>query len=769
MPTLDEAQIRLFAAIAPVGIFITNAAGEAIFVNERWCEFAGLDPAQALENGWRNSLHPEDAERVVEEWIACVARGENYSSEYRYRRSDGKVTWVLAQAVPINGAGSGYIATVTDITTRKKIEAERERANLFLDSIFENIPNMLFIKEAQELRFVRFNKAGEFLLTIMEEDLIGKNDYDLFPVEQADFFTSKDRAVLASGEQLLVAEEPIDTPTRGRRILRTRKMPLETSDGQRYLLGISEDITAEIQARDTLRRSEELFRRISDAAPVLVWMAGPDAQCTFVNKGWIEFTGCPLEDHLGERWGVDVHPDDVKKCRDAYLTSFYRRDSFKLEYRLRRADGVFRWIVDHGVPNCDDEGVFLGYIGSCFDVTDQRESAEQLRCAKEAAEAATTAKSLFLANMSHEIRTPMNAILGMTELVLDSSLTPEQHENLETVHSAATSLLEILNDLLDLSKIEAGKTEITHQPFNLAHLIDDVRRLFTLSARERKLSFEISCDDTLPAFLIGDTIRLRQVLVNIIANAIKFTAAGGSVAVRVACEEKNDEGVLLQFAVHDTGIGIPLEKQLQIFEAFAQADPSITRTYGGTGLGLAISHRLVSMMGGDLTVESTEGVGSTFYFTIRFPYALTSVIERSRRNEFSGEAGQPPVAKLRVLLVEDNPVNRKLASRLLEKRGHEVIQANDGQLALSLLETESFDLVLMDMQMPRMDGLSATQAIRAREQVTGKHIPIIAMTAHAMVEDRNRCLEAGMDDHIAKPISTKVLYEKLTEIERGKL
>lgn len=400
-------------------------------------------------------------------------------------------------------------------------------------------------------------------------------------------------------------------------------------------------------------------------------------------------------------------------------------------------------------------------------LTVERQNREIERLLEEAQQASRL-KSEFLANMSHEIRTPMNGILGMTSLMLATPLSNEQQDYLETARASANSLLTVLNDILDFSKIEAGRLDLNPMEFSLAELIQQTIKIQRVALHAKNLEFGLVLDSQIPKHVVGDPDRLRQILLNLISNAIKFTARG-SIRLNVFCEsgppKEPTNALLLHFVLSDTGIGIPANKLDVIFEAFRQADGSTTRKFGGTGLGLAICSRLTELMGGRIWAESEEGRGSTFHFTVRFTRAAeasapASPVTLGRMISVLESPSQP----LQILLAEDNPVNQKLAVRLLERRGHFVTLASTGREALAAFEKARFDLVLMDVQMPDMDGLEATMEIRAREQQAGLYTPIVALTAHALKGDRDRCVAAGMDGYINKPIEAERFIQVVEEM-----
>ncbi len=661
------------------------------------------------------------------------------------------------------------------------------------------------------------------------------------------------------------------------------------------------EIVERRKAEQALWESEQLYAQIALNASDLLYVV-------HTQTGQIDWFG-QIDGALGynegeyertlDAWEMSIHPEERQQVATAYEESHRSGRPFMEEYRIARKDGSYVYWSDRGRPIYNHKGDVIKFIGACTDITDRKAKEDELRKAKEGAEAASLAKSQFLANMSHEIRTPMNGIIGMTALALDTELNHEQRGLLNTVKESADTLLALINDILDFSKIEAGKLSLDPVGFNVRDAVEDALLTVALRAHQKGLELVCHIPPDIPLGLVGDPGRLRQVVLNLVGNAIKFTASG-EVVVDVSLKSRDERGVMLHFTVSDTGIGIPKDQQGMIFEAFTQADASTTRNYGGSGLGLAISTQLVGLMGGRMWVESEPGVGSRFHFTAGFglqtgestawapvlvslkdmptlvvddnevnrrildeflrrwemkpvlvdgahaalaelerassrraPYplvlldammpgvdgfALAKKIKQSpnlanavimmlssadqvadaarcrelgisvyltkpiRQSELldaimstlgamkGASAARPPASAepilktarpLRILLAEDNPVNQRLAVRILEKWGHSVAVAGNGRKAVETWEKEPFDLVLMDVQMPEMSGLEATAAIRQKEKELGRRSPIVAMTAHAMEGDREKCLSAGMDHYVTKPIDQKKLFDAI--------
>ena len=855
---------------------------------------------------WDEIVAPEDRASGAERYDELV-QGKRDTDEYeqRFIRRDGRIVVANDKFRLLrdpDGKPQYIVGLTEDITERKRSHEALQESEQLFRSIFENsqIGISIFGIEAQT-----------HITNRALQEMLGYSEADLRSLEQWDKIVHPDDRGLGAERYAELLAGKRDADEYGHRYIRRdgrivvgngRYQLLRDAAGKpQYLVALTEDITERNRAQEALQDSERLFRSIFENAPVGIGLYNvPEAQY-FTNRALHEMLGYTHEDLSSvEKWDQIVHPDqrasgakryaelvEGKYDYDEWEQHFIRRDG-----RLVIADGAFTMIRDTaGNPQ------YL--LNTTKDITDRKQAEADLLAAKEEAVAATKAKSDFLANMSHEIRTPMNAILGMTHLALKTELTAKQRDYLTKTTVAAKALLSIINDILDFSKIEAGKLDVENTEFRLDQVLEDLSSVVCQKARDKDLEFLIAPPKNLPPNLIGDPLRLGQILINLVNNAVKFTERG-EVLVTVALEEQLADRVKVRFSVRDSGIGMTPEQSAKLFQAFSQADTSTTRKYGGTGLGLSISKRLVEMMEGTIWAESEPGVGSAFHFTAWFgigsdgkrkrfvpelagiralvvddnaqarevltealqafalrpdsvssgedavreiaaadsfdPYRLvlmdwhmpgmdglqtSRIIRRNDRlqhipkivmvtsfgqgdvrtqadeigvdsyllkpvnqsllydtlvdlfgfvegedhpsRESKNEGRVPDATGIRVLLVEDNEINQQVATELLESAGAIVTVANHGGEAVKILtdgdQPPAFDVVFMDLQMPEVDGFTATKLLRKDPRL--QKIPIIAMTAHALVEERQRCLDAGMNDHVSKPIDPDSLFSTL--------
>jgi two-component system sensor histidine kinase/response regulator len=895
--------LNTLVASSPIALMVVGLDGRTELANPAFERLFCYSQQEVIGRSARDLVARGDLGNEVVSNISEVLAKHTVHRTAQRRRKDGQLVDVEIHGVPLlkDGDVCGFLVLYQDVTERHKAEQQLREQSTYLHTLIEANP-IAIVAENPQRQIELSNHAFRDLFGYGHDEMIGKSIDDLIaPDHLQDQASSLSRQVrLGESCHAIVQRRHRD----GHLIdVEAFGVPFLVDGVLRGQFGLYSDISKRVKAEKALKESEELFRTLSAAAPIGIFMDDGHGNCLYVNEQWMEMTGMSAAEAMGRGWLAVTHPQDRDRVFDEWLAATHARRLFDCNYRyLSKAGNTVRVNVIAQAISATGDGS-RGYIGVVQDVTERYEAAERLREAKDAAEAASRTKSEFLANMSHEIRTPMNGIIGMTELALDTELTPEQRDYLGMVKTSADALLAIINDILDFSKIEAGRLDLECVPFSLLDCIEEALHPLAVRAQQKGLELSWSVEGDIPDLVLGDPTRIRQVLINLAGNAIKFTSEG-HISVKAQRLASDSPKVAIRFAVVDTGIGIAPDKHKKIFEAFSQADTSTTREFGGTGLGLSISARLVTLMGGEIGLISTPGKGSEFSFNVEFatvnadegassklldpdltgksvlvaddnhvnrellakllpkwgmlpvfasdgfealaafadsvmqgnPFPLVlldrnmpgmdgyEVAERLIRSaaerppaivilSSSGVADaecikgigifrqlakplrraalletirqaigssvptlrrelqviSPPTSrKLSLLLVEDNAVNQKLGVRMLEKMGHDVTLAVNGQIALDTVRSRQFDLILMDIQMPVLSGIDTTRAIRKWEQGR-RRTPIIAMTAHAMAGDAERFLAAGMDGYVSKPIQVGILRAEIDRLTQSEI
>lgn len=647
---------------------------------------------------------------------------------------------------------------IHDVSRARAVERSLAEQRTLMRTVIDENPNIIILKD-WEGHFLMANRALAQLYGTDPESMIGKDDGAFNPnAEQVAFYLRNVQAIMLAGETQVVYEDSTDVATGETRYFQSIKKPLRDAEGRHSILIIANDISDVRKAQIQVEESETRLRQVMEATQEGVWDWHLPTGRLVHNRQWYEMLGYDeseltgMMDDFVARLTDDTRGEVIEAVRKA-LDSGGRYIS---EHRMLRKDGQMIWVLDRGaVVAWDDNGAPVRMVGSIADITARKLMEDELRRAKHDAEAASVAKSVFLANISHEIRTPLNGVLGMLALLSDDLTDPEQKEFLSIATTSANKLLSLLSAVLDLTRIDTGQVVLVNEAFSVPGLFTQVIRERVKPAADRdRIAIEVAPD--LPTTLYADRAVIAQVLGHLLDNAFKFSSAGVvRLGARVCPTAADSAGKhCVHFTVSDEGIGLNAETIDRIFTPFVQGDGSATREYGGVGLGLALSKRLVALMGGEIGVVAQPGAGSTFWFDVPVGFDKISAT-------VSGEAIPPALAHLtgrganrRILLVEDHPVNRMLATRILEGGGFSVVCAEDGLIALERLAESDFALVLMDCHMPRMDGLTATRSLRKLEQ-SGRtrraYTPVLAVTAHASESERAACMQAGMDDFMGKP------------------
>jgi len=776
----NELRYRTLANSGQALIWTSGTDKKSDYFNQPWLDFTGHPLEHELGDGWLAGVHPDDRARCADTFAHTFERRERFNMTYRLRRHDGEYRWIQDNGTPrYDGEGRflGYIGHCLDITDHKRTELSLLE---FRTAVEQSVDGIALVDLQGNVRFI--NEAWAKMHGMTTTEPLGKHLSVFHTPEQMEsevnpFNAKVLRIGRLQGEVGHVRKDGTTFSTWGSAAL------LKDSEGTPFgYIGIARDITDAKRAEETLKKNEAMLSCILNSIPQSVFWKDRDSVLLGCNERFAKRTNMRPADVCGK---TDFELPWSREESEGYRTDDQMvmttgRPRVHIIEQQHQADGTCIWLDTTKVPLVDSSGNVYGVLGVYDDITERKRMEDDLRTAKEAAETATQVKSQFLANMSHEIRTPMTAILGYADVLNedimccptcpDHAWCQHRHVGSEAVHAIRRNgehLLALINDILDLSKIEAKKLQIERTPCSAAQIVSEVISLMHPLAAAKKLTLRAESIGSLPDTIITDSLRLRQVLVNVVGNAIKFTDAG---EIRITTQWMADASPrCLRFEVTDTGIGMSKEQLDKLFLPFTQADSSTTRRFGGTGLGLCISKLLAQALGGDIEATSIPEKGSTFVITI-----APSLPEEERPKTDLPKAGiatAPAATRMpatcdvlhgRVLLAEDGMDNQRLICYMLRKAGAEVTAVENGQLAVEAVSSAQnagrpFDAILMDMQMPVLDGYDATRRLRATDY-TG---PIIALTAHAMSQDRQACLDAGCSDYLTKPIERKKLLETL--------
>lgn len=733
------------------GIILSDINGNFEIFNSKMEEITGYTWQEANEAEFFLSiLYPsyskqQEITHIINHLKESGGRNEE-ESEIRTKSGELKTILVSTSIINLND-NEYFLSAFRDISNRKKRQQQLKDNEIFLDSIIESIPNMIFVKDAENLKFVRFNMAGEKMLGYSREELYGKSDYDFFPKKEADGFIELDRKTL-SGKEVVTLEEEITTARGERLLLKTYKTPIFDSKGKpKYLLGVSEDITDYRKAEKALTISEEKYRILFEKSNDGILFTNIESlKNVYANPTFCNYLGYNAEE-IKQMSLFDLHAkeyelDLVEKYKFLSKDSAYE----DRDIPFKKKDGsVIYFDITSTIINLDNVPLSVGFYR---DVTERRKAEKELQLAKDLAEKANKLKSEFLASMSHEIRTPLNAILGFSELLKEKLAENEECKPMiNGIIKGGGNLIVLINDILDLSKIEAGHLDITPEPVNLVSLIEDIGQIFSLKIERKKLRFIEDIDLELPKLLMLDLTRIRQILFNLVGNSTKFTNKGYIKVTITAEKYQNKENKIdLYLEVEDTGIGIPENQIENIFKPFTQLDGRNAK-YGGTGLGLPIVKRLVEAMNGVISANSIVGQGSVFRI-------LLKDVEIANEKTSDFQMDNTTIKKImfkepNILIVDDIESNRKVVEILLKKHNCKIKEANSGQEAIELLKTDKFDLIIMDIQMPGINGYEATKIIKSQPETSD--VPVIALTALAMMQQVEKYGNV-FDDYLKKPI-----------------
>lgn len=766
---------------AAVGIAHVGLDGKWLLVNSRLCEITGYSEEELLKISFADITYHED---IAKDWeqARALANGEisAYEMEKRYIRKEGSLIWVkLSVSVSLSSEGQPeyYISCVDDISIEHKARRQAELEKEKIIDLFNQVPTPIAIYEGPDHVITLANP--EFRNQTKKQDLIGKSYAEAFPLAVEQKTIELLDSVFEKGEPWNAIEYPIklDTDNGGyeQKYINATLQPFRDLNGNVVgLINLSYDVTEQVKARHNLEESEERFRTLFEQSPLSIEIHSPDGAMQMVNKAWMRLWNISEENapEVIRTYNVLEDPQLVKKgvyehIKKGFDGNFAKTPPTLYDPQEIGVAGRVRWVETYINPVKNEDGSIREVVLIHEDITDRKSAEEVIKSAKEAAETANQAKTQFLANMSHEIRTPLGAMLGFAQLMLeDEQATEVQKKSLKTIVRNGEQLYGIINELLDISKVEANKFEIEKIKFDLEEVVRDVTSLLSVKAEQKGIEFNVSSEGPLPDTVTSDPVRFRQILINVIGNAIKFTEKGKvEVTFKLVSSEDENRSSCLEIRVQDTGVGISSEKVAKLFQPFTQADNATNRRFGGTGLGLYLSKKFAHALGGDIKLVHCEvNKGCIFAITIDIGHLqkrpLLSFRNTAGEHSVKGNVSQPSVDRLhdiRVLVVDDSIDNLELTKRFLNAAGAEVEIALGAPKAFESLKRSEFDVIVMDIQMPEIDGYEAVRRLRGE----GYEKPIVALTAHAMKGERELCLAAGFDGYLVKPINRPALVDEI--------
>lgn len=753
----NEDKLQSLYKLSPLGIALTDMNGKYIEFNSAFRNICGYTESELNQlDYWQLTPKKYESEEVKQlESLTKFGRYGPYEKEYV--RKDGSLIPINLNGVLIKDAeGNSYIwSIVEDISEKKKTIEELHKNSALITSLLDSIPDLIFFKDIDGV-YLGCNPEFTKFVGKKKEEIIGKTDYDLFSKELAEFFRDHDRKMIQKLESRR-NEEWVTYPDGKKILLDTLKTPYLGPDGELIgILGISRDITERKLAEDAIKISETKWKSYIQMAPYGVFITDLQGNYLEVNPAASESTGYSQSEFLLMNIS-NLVPTTKREQAILLFQKLLSEGKLESELELVTKQGEPKFFLISAI--LIEGGKALGVT---IDITEMKKVERELIESKQLAETANRAKSEFLANMSHEIRTPLNGVIGFSELLAQTTLDETQSKFISNIISSGKSLLGIISDILDLSKIESGKLELDKIESNLVELMEDAINIIKLQAKEKNLELLLNIPLDIPTIVKIDPVRLRQIFINLLNNAIKFTEKG-EVEFKVVFKDLGENKGSYTFSVRDTGIGIKPEQITKLFKAFTQADSSTSRKYGGTGLGLRISHLLVEQMGSRIEVTSEIGKGSTFHFTLLIDFVLKPIEKQS--TDTQQETRELSFLEYSILIAEDVEINRLLTKAILKMYfpNAKIYEVENGTEAIQAAENHDFDLILMDIQMPGLDGNDATKKIREMERTREKRVPILALTAGAFKEEKEKAMASGMDGFLTKPLDKKKLLYALNQ------